>query len=55
MGEVGALEDVGDFIGCKVYDKLGGDNTFKDIRVDLEVRYWSVVDRRETENQGGAF
>ena len=47
MGDVGALEDVGDFIGCKVCDKLGGYNTFKDLRVDWEVRDGSVVGGRQ--------
>ena len=33
MGKVSTLKDVGDIICCKVYDKLGGDYAFKDIRV----------------------
>ena len=37
-GPIGTLKDVGGFIGCKVCDKLGGYNTFKDLRMDWEVR-----------------
>ena len=46
-GGVGSLEDVVDFIGCKVCDKLGGENTFKDLRVYWEVRDGSVVGGRQ--------